>query len=168
MALDGSVVRANPGTLTYTPQGGGAQAIGFTAEGIKILVRHRHEPILPEELGDMPLDYLFLSGPILIIGKALQWDAATRNALQKHAISGANLVFDTTNIGRKMSDIALGTLAFVAQVAGHVGWSADRVVPLLSESNPFEPEFRKRKIVEWAFCFAVLPPAAGGTVFTLG
>lgn len=168
MALDGSKVRSNPGTLVYTPSAGSAQSIGFTAEGLRLLIRHRHEPILPEELGDMPLDYIFLSGPILVIGKAWQWDAATRHALQKHAISGTDLVIATGDIGRKMSDLAVGTLAFTPQVSGHVAWSADRAVPLLNESNAFEAEFRKRRVVEWAFSFGILPPDAGGDVFTIG
>lgn len=168
MALDGSKVRSNPGTLIYTPSGGGAQSIGFTAEGVRLLVRHRNEPIVPEELGDLPLDYIFLSGPILVIGKAWQWDAATRNALAKHAIDGTGLMIDTQHIGRKASDLALGTLLFTPQVAGHVKIAAKRAVPLLSEGQPVEIEFRKRRVIEWAFSFAILPPDAGGKVLSIG
>lgn len=161
MSLDGTKVRANYGTLTYTPDGGDDLDIGFTDAGIKLKMKFTNQPIIPEELGNMPLDFLNLGGPIICIGTAWQWDAATINALAEYAVSGSNLVFTNANIGRKMGAINFGALTFVPAITGHLGWTAPRAVPLLNEDSPFEIAFRKREIVTFPFAFAILPPEDG-------
>lgn len=166
MALDGTKVFTNPGTLTFTPSGGAA-VIGFTVEGFKLAVRNRNEPIVPEELGDTPLDYILLGGPVLLFGKAMQFEAATLRALADYAVSSTTLTWSTTHVGKKLSDLSLGTLSFVPDTQGHVQIDADRAVPVLAEEVPFEIDIRRRKAAEFAFCFAILPPAAGGTLFTV-
>jgi len=166
MGLDGTKVLTNPGVLTYTPSGG-AVVIGFTVEGIRFAVKNRNEPILPEELGETPLDYILLGGPVLMFGTAMQFEAATLKALAEYAVSGSTLTWTTNNIGKKLSDLSIGTLSFIPDTTGHVQIDADRAVPLLAEELPFEIAIRKKKAAEFAFCFAILPPAAGGTMFTV-
>ena len=165
--LDGSVVRSNPGTLTYTPDGGVAKDIGFTVEGIQLRMKFNNAPITPEEFGELPLDYINLMGPILATGVSMQLDDETRQALADYAISGATLLFTTADIGRKQTDLGFGALAFAPSVVGAAGWTAPRVVPLLNEETPFEPKYKTREIIEWAFSFGILPPTAGGTSITL-
>ena len=162
MALDGATVRPNPGTLTFD-----GSAIGYTSEGVQLLHRGRHEPIDPEELAEFPLDYINLGGPVLCVATTWQWDAAARKGIASYAISGSSLILSTLHAGKKMSDLSLGVLAFVPSTSGHLGWSADRAVPLIGEEQAFAPRFRRRRVIEFAITFALLPPAAGGSIVTL-
>lgn len=169
MALNGADLRPSPGVLTYTPNGGSAQAIGGSIDGVHLFTKFRWEPILVEELADTPLDYIALGGPVIAVVTGVQWDTATRNALAAYAISGSTLVFTTNDWGKKATDLSYGALAFDPDLtaSGSVSWTAAIAVPLINHDRPYAPEFRKRKLVEHAITFGILPPAGGGNLITI-
>lgn len=161
MAYDGSTVNPNPGTLTWD-----GSAIGYTEEGIELFHPITFEPIAPEELGDSPVDYINLGGPVLAFATLWQWDAATRKAVMDYAVSGNTIVLSTTHIGKKASVLKSGTLSFAPVTTGHVNWSCTRTVVLSGHQRPLSLRFRKRRVLAWQICFGLLPPAAGGTILT--
>ena len=169
MAQNGADLRPSPGILTYTPDGGAANAIGFSTEGVQLFTKFNWEPILVEELADSPLDYIALGGPVIAVVTGVQWDAATRTALAEYAISGSNLAFTTDDWGKKATDLSYGVLDFdpTTTVSGSVKFNFPRAVPLMSFERPYQPEFRKRRLVEHAIAFAALPPAGGGAIVTI-
>lgn len=160
MANNGAVVRPNPGVLTYTPDGGSGQVLGYSAEGVELVVKENWAPIQPEELADTPLDYIKRGGQVLCITESWQWDAATMASLAGYAVSGSTLTLTADDNGKKATALEFGTLGFVPDTTGHVGWTAGVVVPLLSHERVFRPRFRKRNVVSWFVCFGILPDSA--------
>lgn len=160
---DGSKIKVCPGVLTW-----GAYELGWTEEGVRLVIRNRHEPIIPEELGETPLDYILLGGPVLALFTARQFDEATFKMLAAYASSTTTLTWTTDNVGKKLTDLVTpAALTFTPDTAGHVKWTGARAVPLLAEEVPLEIHNRYKKETVFACAMAILPPAAGGTIVTV-
>lgn len=160
---DGSTIKAVPGVLTW-----GVYEIGFVEDGVKLIVRNRHQPIIPEQLGETPIDYILLGGPVLCTFIAQQYDADTFQAIAAYAASAKTLTWTTDNIGQKLTDLVTpAALTFTPDSAGGVKWTAPRAVPLMADETPLEIFNQHKKETVFACAFAILPPAAGGTMFTI-
>lgn len=157
MTLDRTKVIANPGTLTYTPSSGTGGAIGFSLEGVTIRVMHRYEPIMLDEAGDGPIDYINLGGPVFVEGVATQWDTATKAALMKHSISGADFIVGLADVGKKATTLAAGTLSFAADEIGGLQFSATLAVPLSGAESQLRIGLRRKRVTSFPFVFGCLP-----------
>lgn len=160
---DGSDVKVVPGVLTW-----GAYELGYSEDGVRLIIRNRHQPITPEELGETPLDYILLGGPVLAVFTAWQFDADTFQMLAGYAASAKTLTWTTDNVGKKLTDLVTpAALTFTPDSSGGVKWTGARAVPLLAEEVPFEIHNRPKDKTVFACAMAILPPAAGGTIVTV-
>lgn len=161
MALDKSKVRANRGMLVFD----GGSRLGYMAEEVTVIYRPDNEPIQVEELANVNLDRLFLSGPVFVRARILQFDASTRAALGKHFIDGDDLVIGTDDIGKKMGDITGGTLVFTPDEIGGVGFTATLAAPVHESEIPIN--LGVRRVTEWLVSFECFPDPATGKQITL-
>lgn len=160
---DGSDIIATPGVLTW-----GANEIGYVEDGIKLIFRNRHQPIIPEQLGETPLDYILLGGPVIATFIAMQYDAETMAALASYAALAKTLTWTTDNIGQKLTELVTpAALTYAPDSSGGVRWTASRAVPLIADEVPLEIFNQHKKETVFACAFAILPPAAGGTMFVV-
>ena len=158
MAKSGTTVHGNRGTLTF------GAAIGFVAEAFTLIPMQQFAPILVEDYGAQPLDYIYLGGEILGVVVGTQWDAATRNALAKHLIVGSTLVFDVDLIGRRMGDIANAAVTWTPTDSGSISLSAPKAVPLLSRGRRPEIRLGVKAPTLYAATLAMLPDGNGDMI----
>lgn len=157
MALDLSSVQANKGALVFD----GGTRLGYTAEEIRLIYSPDHEPVTPEEFGNVPADVLNLGGPVYVTARCLQFDSATRAAFGLHLVDGSAVKIGVADIGRKLSDITGGTLVFTPDVVGHVGFSALKAIPRMRSETEYN--FGTRRVTEYFVTFECLPDDTDGT-----
>lgn len=172
MAFNGANVLVNPGALTWE-----GTDLGLKAEATVIRVADNHLPLTSEDFGDIPFDYVFVGGEIVVT--AVLMEAATaqvRTAVIGHRANsaGTGLLLGTKDsagveiVGRKMSALKMGTLAWTtAGPTGTLQFSASRAVPIIGFDAPFEITLSRRREVRYACSWICLPPAAGGACLTV-
>lgn len=161
---DARLVAANYGRLTFSRGG----TLGFTVGGIRLIFVQHYAEVLFEELCDTPADYLMLGGPVMVKVTAAQWDAPTRAALAPHF---GGLTLTTEHYGRKMSELAGGSLSFAPGRSGLLPFSAKLAVPLLAFDSPVEVEFSRKprnRVTTYDCTFGLLPPPDGGKIVQVG
>lgn len=161
--LNGADIKPTPGTLSF-----GSNEIGFVEDGVRLIVRNTNQPILPEQLGNTPIDYILLGGATLATFECMQYDEETMDALAGYAAAVTTLTLTTDDIGKKLSDLFTPkALTFTPASADHPRWTAARCVPLLAEVDDFELHNQSKKETIFQCAIACLPPAAGGTIVTI-
>lgn len=173
MAVNGAAIFANPGTITLD-----GTDIGARVNMLRVIPMQTYVPIVPENYGGAPSDWLVLPGPVFITAIFQEWNAQVRKAVAGHMISssGTGWVFGTKNgastpaeiAGRKLSSLASYALAWTAAGGtGFLTFTAAKAVPMMGFLEPLEVTYGASQETRYAVTFGCLPPDAGGNSITL-